>query len=520
MVKKVMSLICMGTALLNPLLCIAQSKTAATPAEARPTGNLQPSAPAMRLDVAKCIELALQNNNRSKVSRDSLEMAVALHKQALSSWWPKISGSVLASRMDEDPNFIFPSSGVSVPASAFAVPASAIFLPANALGMGVPPVNAQIPIPPMTINVPAQTIPIPEQNIKLMNRDILRASLDAMLPIYTGGLRGSRIKQAKAGVEVARQDERRTDLEVAYDVKRLYYATVMTGQLVKISRDTLARMEATLDMTEKMYTTGSGTVKKTDFLRNKSMVETIRGVVAGMESQEKVMRTTLLMVMGMDMGGSIELADAEVPFLADATDPKALIDSAFAANPDIAKVAAAIKAAEGGVSAAFSGHLPKVALLGSAQKIVNSYDSGAVTPVNKENWMVGIGVEIPIFQGFRVSNEVREQRANLQKLQHQLALLREATALEIRTTCFDLQKAREQEKSSREALKSATENRELNIRAYQEELVETKEVIEAQLMEALMAGQHQKVLFENAEARAKLDFVVGGNQRSAQSGVK
>lgn len=39
-------------------------------------------------------------------------------------------------------------------------------------------------------------------------------------------------------------------------------------------------------------------------------------------------------------------------------------------------------------------------------------------------------------------------------------------------------------------------------------------------MEALMAGQHQKVLFENAEARAKLDFVVGGNQRSAQSGVK
>jgi outer membrane protein TolC len=134
--------------------------------------------------------------------------------------------------------------------------------------------------------------------------------------------------------------------------------------------------------------------------------------------------------------------------------------------------------------------------------------------------MVGIGVEIPIFQGFRVSNEVREQRANLQKLQHQLALLREATALEIRTTCFDLQKAREQEKSSREALKSATENRELNIRAYQEELVETKEVIEAQLMEALMAGQHQKVLFENAEARAKLDFVVGGNQRSAPSGVK
>jgi outer membrane protein len=507
MVRRVISLICLGTALLYPLLCISQSKEVTT-------------ATALRLDAAKCIELALQNNNRSKISRDSVEMAVALHRQALSSWWPQISGSVLASRMDEDPNFLFPSSSISVAASAFTAPASLITLPANALGPGFPPVDVQIPIPPTTVNVPAQTMPIPEQNIKLMNRDNLLASLNATLPIYTGGLRGSRIKQAKAGVEVARQDERRTDLEVAYDVKRLYYAAVMTGQLAKISKDTLARMEATLELTEKMYTTGSGTVKKTDFLRNKSMVETIRGVVAETESKEKVIRTTLLMVMGLDMGGSIELADAAVPFAADPTDPKALINAAFAANPDIAKVSAALTAAEAGITAANSGHLPKVALVGSAHKIVNAYDSGAVTPENKENWMVGIGVEIPIFNGFRVSNEVREQKANLQKLKHQLALLREATALEIRSTCFDLQKAREQEKSSREALKSATENRELNIRAYQEELVETKDVIEAQLMEALMAGQYQKVLFENAEARAKLDFVVGGNLRTAQSGVK
>jgi outer membrane protein len=143
-----------------------------------------------------------------------------------------------------------------------------------------------------------------------------------------------------------------------------------------------------------------------------------------------------------------------------------------------------------------------------------------VTPENKGNWMVGIGAEIPIFNGFRVSSEVHEQKANLQKLRHQLALLREATALEIRTTCFDLQKAREQEKTSREALKSASENRELNIQAYQEELVETKEVIEAQLMEALLASQYQKVLFDNVQAGARLDFVVGGRPGSAQSGVK
>jgi outer membrane protein len=505
--KKLLAVVGVAATLSNPLLSFAQSGASAAP----------PGAPGVtqttqRFDVNKCVELALQNNNRSKVSRDAVEMALAVHRQALSSWWPQVSGRVMASRMDEDPNFLFPSSRVSVPASVFTVPSSAITLPANALGPGIPPVNAQIPIPPMTVNVPAQSIPIPEQDVKLMNRDNILASLDATFPIYTGGLRTSRIKQAKAGVEVARQDERRTDLEVAYDVKRLYYATVMARQLVKISQDTLARMEATLELTEKMYTTGSGTVKRTDYLRNKTMVETIRGVVSEMESKERVVCTTLLMLVGLDMAGSIELTDAEVPFTPRTPDPKALVDAASANNPEIVKVEAAVKAAEAGVTAAFSGHLPKVALVGSAHKIVNSYDAGVVTPVNKASWMIGIGIEVPIFQGFRVSNEVREQRANVQKLQHQLNLLREAIALEIRSTCFELTKTMQQQKSSLEAAKSATENRELNVRAYQDDLVETKDVIEAQLMEAIMSGQYQKVLYDHVDAQAKLDYVVGAGQ--------
>jgi outer membrane protein TolC len=70
------------------------------------------------------------------------------------------------------------------------------------------------------------------------------------------------------------QPGRLTDLEVNYDVKHLYYAIVMAGQKFAIAKDTLARMESTLGVTEKLNETGSGTVKKTDYLRTKSVVET------------------------------------------------------------------------------------------------------------------------------------------------------------------------------------------------------------------------------------------------------
>jgi len=490
-----MSIFLLSAAFMRPSTCAAQSPP-----------DVQ------RLDLRKCIELALQNNDRSKISRDSVEAALAVHRQALSAWWPQISGSISASRMDEDLNFIFPSSQIAVPASALSVTPAPITLPANIFGPGFPAGNVTIPLQPATVAIPAQAMQVPEQNVKLMNRDNLLASVNFTLPLFTGGLRSSRIKQARAGVEVARQDERRTELEVIYDVKRLYYASILSEKLFDISKDTLARMEATLDMTDKMYQTGSGTVKKTDYLRNKYVVETLRGVVSEMNSQVMATQTTLLMTMGLDMAGSIALVDADLPFAPPATDLAATVKTALSNNPDLAKVEAAIRAAGFGVKAAQSGHIPKVALLGKAYRIANSYDAGIVTDDNKSGWMVGIGVDIPIFEGFRVTNEVAEQKANLKKLEHQRDLLRQGIALQVRNAFFDLIKAQEKQKSGLDAQNTAIENRELNVRAYQEELVETKEVIEAEIYEALLSGQYQKVLYDNLEAQARLEFLAGGQK--------
>jgi outer membrane protein len=68
----------------------------------------------------------------------------------------------------------------------------------------------------------------------------------------------------------------------------------------------------------------------------------------------------------------------------------------------------------------------------------------------------------------------------------------------------------QKQKASTEAASAASEeNRTLNELAYREELVETKDVIEAQLTESLMKAQYRKALYDCLEARASLDFVLG-----------
>lgn len=441
-----------------------------------------------KLTLQNCIDLALENNHARAASRYGIEIAEAQHRQALSAYWPQVGIKATYSIMDEDPNFIFPSQGMRVPAST---------------------IIATTPLGPMTIEIPASTFVIPEQNVKLMDRQNFVASLNGTIPLYTGGKVSSIVRQAEQGLRAAKEESRRTDLQVAYDTTRYYYGAVLGKELLKIGRDTLSRMEVTLELTENLYTKGSGRVKKTDYLRNKTVVEWLRSAVSSLDANEKLARAALTNSMGIPWNTPIKVAAETLPFTPIRGDMQSLVSETYRFNPDWARMEAGLTAADAKISEARSGHLPKAGLFGSLTRIENSYDKGIVTPENRNSWAVGIGLEIPLFDGLRTTNEVREAKARLARLKEQQVLLREGLALQVKHLFIQLMRSQDQQTSTGAAAISAEENRSLNERAYQEELVETKDVIEAQLMESLMKAQHLKTLYDHLEAKANLDFVVG-----------
>jgi outer membrane protein TolC len=426
------------------------------------------------LTLKDCIDIAQGKNHSRGASRFSLEIAEAQHRQALSGYWPQIGVKAAYSVMDHDPNFVFPQKDIALPPG--------------------------LPLPKLTI---------PEQNIKLMDKKNFYATLNANLPLYTGGQVSSLVRQTKEGMRAAREEARRTDLQITNDITRYYYGAVLAGDLLRIGKDTLARMEVTLELTEKLYTQGSGKVKKTDYLRNKTVVEALRSAVTALEANEQLAKAALTNAMGIPWDTPIDLALRELPFTPTRSDLKDLVSEAYLFNPDWATLDAGLAAAEAKIDEAKSGDLPKVGLFGSFTRIENPYDGGIVTNENKTSWTIGIGIDLPIFNGLRTVNEVREARARLGRLKEQQFLLKEGIALQVKYIFIQMMSAQQQKGSSEAAATAAEENRALNERAYQEEMVETKDVIEAQLIESLMKAQYRKSLFDNIEARANLDFVVG-----------
>jgi len=475
------------------------------------------------MSLEECLHTALERNRARPASAFALAAAEAQHRQALSAYWPQISLRGALEIMDQPQNYIFPSSTFSVPsmtmdvpASSFQVPPMAVTIPANAFGPGFPPVDVQLPVPGQTISVPgqqlalpSQDLTIPDQEIKLMERESAYASLGGQWLLWDGGMRRGMREQAQAGADAARAALRRTELEIVHDVTRLYFGAVLARQVREVGEDALARMEATLRLTETLYQEGAGRVQRTDYLNNKVMVETLRSGVAQLEQNQTMAEAALAFTMGMEWNQSVRPSAAEIPFEPIPDELESLVAEAYEFSPDWARLEAGLRAGDGALTEARSGHLPRIGLAGDLHRWWNDYDKGMATKENKQGWTVRLGLELPLFQGFLARNRVEEARARLGKLQEERILLRDGLGLQVREIFVKLGAAGRGYQATLDAMSAAIEGRELNTRAYQNDLAETEDLIKSQLLEAFMSAQHYKMRYDHADLRARLDLVVG-----------
>ncbi len=474
-----------------------------------------------KLTLQECLAVALQRNHSRPASQFAIAMAEAQHRQALAGYWPQVNAKAAVERTDEPLNFVFPASQMYIPSQTVNIPGgqATVTIPANAFGPGFPPTTVQLPVsyPGQSVTTPAQQFPIPAQNVKLMDPTTSTVTADVKWLLFDGGMRHGYGEQALAGVEAARAEAHRTDIDIADSVTRLYYGAVLARQLRQLGDDTLARMETTLQVTESLYKDGAGTVTKADYLDNKVMVETVRSMVAGLAGNEDSAKAALAYTMGLPWNATVEPVDEGVPFVADAATLNELVSYAYQFNPDWQRLAAGERAYAGAREAARSGYAPKLALTGEAHRFWNNYDGGISTPQNRAGWTVGAGMEIPLFDGFLTSARVAEAQARINKIKEEKALLHEGLGLELRDLVSKLQASEKTCKASREAMTAADEDADLTTRGYGAGLLTTEKVIRAQLQDALVTAQYFKAVYDHRALQSAIDAVAG---KEAPSGAR
>lgn len=445
------------------------------------------------LSLQDCIEIALQRNQRLQVSSASLSMAEAQYQQAMSAYFPRISADVSAQRADEDRTFSVVGDVQLSPEVAGAL--NSIPSVQSAIGAG--------------LAKPITSIPM-NFDVKLYDRDLLTASINLTYPIFTGGMRPAIVGQAEKGVQIAETGQRKSQLEVIRDVKKYYYGAQFALEMEQLTSDTLERFQALEDLTERLYQHGSLKVKKTDYLRTKTTTAITRSMLHEAHYARELAHEALSNAMGLDWNNRLTLAKDEQPVELN-QDLKMLVTTAQEFNPDIQQLKLAVLAADDKVSEANSGYFPVIGFQASAYKMWNEFDSGLINGANKDGWTIGIGLQWNLFDGFQTTGKVSEAKARQKQLESQKILLDQGMALQIKQQFLRLRSSSQQVGDTEEASGFATENRELHLRAYQEEMVETKDVIEAQIVETFAQGSFYRAKNQMEMALTMLEFLVGTN---------
>jgi outer membrane protein TolC len=335
-----------------------------------------------------------------------------------------------------------------------------------------------------------------------------------------GGQRKGYTQRSRAGIAVATEEINRTGLKIVHDVRRMYYAALLSREVTQIARDTLSRLEATLSITEGIYQRGSELVDRTDYLRNLVVVHLARSAVAQMEANEKMSMAALANVMGLQWDDQLELLETEIPVVRNEFPPQFLIDNAYQFNPDWKQIGYAMDAAEGEIKVAKGKGRPLVALFGILTTQYNdSFGSGLDTQENQYTSTVGVGVEVPLFTGFRTRNEIREARFKLEQFKHQKILLRDGLAVQIYALVMKTDGAWSQIGHSGDAIAAAKEERELTVESYRYEIAETDDVLRSHINEAFINAQYLKSRYDHASGMADMELVIGTEIASQLDGT-
>lgn len=456
----------------------------------------EPAANHKNLTLDQALRIALKNHRSLQVSQATLDMAEAQYQQAMAAFRPRLGLEAGYQRADEDRTYSFDA--------VFTTPAT------DATGL----VNATlaagghaVALPAGSVMMPGQTIPV-NMDAKLFSRDVARAGLNLAYPLYTGGKKEALTGIARKGVDIAREEKRKTELEVARDVTRYYHGAQFARHMEQLASDTLERFQVLEELTERLYQNASLKVKKTDYLRSKTTTAMTRSVVRETGYASALTREALANAMGLPVNTPLTLApEGKLP--AFDTRFERLLADAQRFNPDKQRLELAIQAAEHKIDDARSGYYPMVGLEANVYRLWNDYHSGLINHDNQAGWTLGLGLKWNLLDGGLTKAEVDAARAGRMKLEAQRTLLDNGLALQIKDALLRLQRSRLQLEDNGKAQSYAEENRKLNVRAYQEELVETKDVIEAQIVETLASASLYRARHELHSALADLDYQVG-----------
>jgi outer membrane protein len=479
----------------RPIVLVLTAVLAGVAAPVSVAGQ-QPAAPSpgvRPLTLAQALEIAERHSETVGIAREELARAQGDRRRARSAYFPQVNGSALYQRALE---------------SQFSA------LSTDSTGTPGQTCNRFVPQPGLTVEQRLDSLESAVAcssgvdllaglgNLPFGRANTYRLGLSFSQTLFSGGQVGGQSQAANAGVRSAALGLTSAQAQLLLDVTGAYYDASLAERLLEIAEATLRQADTTLSQTQLARQVGNQA--EFDLLRARVTRDNQRPVVIQRRADRDLAHYRLKQLLDFPLDQPLALASGlGDTLLVDSPRLSAVVknrgDTTSSTRAPVRQANEAVEAQRGQLRVAKGQRLPQVTLTSSYLQLAYP---GRVSPFGADfvsDWVVALGVQLPIFTGGRIAGEVAVARANLNQAELRLEQARELAEVDGRNAITQLEAAEAGWQASAGTVEQAA-------RAYQIAELRYREGISTQT--ELLDSRIQLQQAEAARARAARDLQV------------
>ncbi|CAH6854982.1 Outer membrane protein [Vibrio chagasii] len=343
--------------------------------------------------------------------------------------------------------------------------------------------------------VPSIGLPVPPQIISALGgitstiteQDIFSSSIRAVWPIFTGG-RITAAQTAAEGKSEEAQSQLLMEKQARYeDLSKYYFSVILAEDVVKTRQAVEAGLTQHRDFAIKMEQQGQiARVERlqADASLDKAVVERTKA-----ENDLKIAQLALTQILGQSQ--SVEPSEQlfinkNLPHM------DVFIDQTLMTYPGLKILDAKEKQASSLIKAEKGKYYPEVYLYGD----YNLYEDDSLASEMKPDWLVGIGVNVPLLDTSGRSDKVAAAHSAVSQVQFLKSQAKQDLTVLVQKTYLEANQAIEEVQGLNSSLSLAQENLLLRKKAFTQGLSNSLEVVDAELYLASIKTQQSAARFK------------------------
>ena len=324
--------------------------------------------------------------------------------------------------------------------------------------------------------------------------------------IYNGGYNFANLKYQRANRKWYEGGVSLTKASLIWQVKQRYYDLLKTKRLLKVRMDAVKRSEEQVKKAENLYRLGSVTIS--DVLKAKVQLGKDKLALIDAQNQLKQAGSRLNQTLGLPLNAPLKIVD-NLEEVGEEIGYKEITASALENHPQILMAISEIERAEGVLSMAKGGRLPKVSISGG-YSWKNEKASEAKNLFDRDyTWTIGGTVTLPLFDGLSTKANIREAQEGLINAQLKLKQTQRKVELDIQEALLEMTRAKESLKVTVESLSAAGEDLRLAQEKYKLGSVTMLELLDAQASYSSIQASWVEALYAYRLAQAEMERALG-----------